>query len=142
MSSFDGHPIFLHLNPLTTIPSKRYMQFQWPRTLLPPPKTSPRVTWTQSSITNFFSLNPPQYESNHHKQDLLITTSKTSHCLHQLQITKPQNFDIRSACNYEFNIASHPIIFLTACRRSKESLSIPAVTQENLESIPPLCFLD
>ena len=127
-------------NPVKKI--HRYMQFQWPRTLLPSPETCPRVTWTQSSITNFLSLNPPQYESNHHKQDLLITTSKISHCFHQLQITKPQNFDLRSACNYEFNIAPHSIIFLTARRRSDESLPIPGVTQENLESIPPLCFLD
>ena len=32
--------------------------------------------------------------------------------------------------------------FLTACGRSKESLSIPAATQENLEPIPPLRSID
>ena len=58
-------------------------------TILPPSsKTSPEDTRSQSFITNFLSINPPQYESNHHKQDLLITTSKISHCLLQLQIIK------------------------------------------------------
>ena len=48
-------------------------------------------------ITNFLGFNPPQYESNHHKQDLLITTSKISHCLLQLQIIKSLIFHLRSA---------------------------------------------
>ena len=48
----------------------------------PPPsplstKTTPIDTWTQSLITNFLSFNPPQYESKHHKQDLLTTTRAT-----------------------------------------------------------------
>ena len=58
-------------------------------TILPPSsKTSPEDTRTQSLITNFLSINPPHYESNHHKQDLLITTSKIFHCLLQFQIIK------------------------------------------------------
>ena len=91
---------------------------------------------------NFFSLNPPQYESSHHKQDSLITTSKIFHFLFQLQIIKSYNFHLTSACDYEFHKPPHPTIFSTACRRSKESLSIIAATQENLEPIPPLLFLD
>ena len=64
-------------------------------TILPPlSKTSPEDTWTWSLITNFLNINPPQYESNHHKQDLLATTSKIPHCWLQLQIIKSQSFHI------------------------------------------------
>ena len=50
--------------------------------------TSPGDTSAQLLVTNFLSFNPPQYKSNHHKQDLLITTSKIFRHLHQLQIAK------------------------------------------------------
>ena len=78
--------IFLHLNLPTKIPSKKYMQFQRPPTLpYSSTETSPGDTWTHSLITNFHSFNHRQYESNYHKHDLEITTSKVSHCLLQLQ---------------------------------------------------------
>ena len=72
--------------------SERYMQNHPKKvhaistTLHPSPflKTSPRDILTQSLVTNFVSFNPSQYESNHLKQDLLITTSTISHCLLQL----------------------------------------------------------
>ena len=85
--SFDGHLIFPHLNP-TTIPPKKYMQFQRSHPLPLSPEVSPRDTWTQSLVTYFLSFSPCQHESNHKKQDLLITTSKISDCLLQLQIIK------------------------------------------------------
>ena len=67
-------------------------------TMLPlSPKTIPEDTWTKSLITNFLSINLPQYESNHQKQDLQITTSRISHCLLQLQIIKSQNFHLTLA---------------------------------------------
>ena len=69
----NGYTIFLHLNLPTEIPPNRYMPFQQPTTLPPSPETNPGDTWIQSLISNFFSFNPPQYESNHHKQNLLIT---------------------------------------------------------------------
>ena len=56
----DGYPIFLHLSllPIKNPPKQEHA-------ILPSPPSS-----------NFLSINPPQYKSNHHKQDLLITTSK------------------------------------------------------------------
>ena len=66
----------------------------------------------------------------------MITASKISHFLLQLYIIKSNNFHPTSAFNYEFHTLSHPTIFLTALRRSKECLSIPAGTQENLQPIP------
>ena len=42
----------------------------------PLPKTSPGDIWLQSLVTNIFSFHSIQYESNHHKQYLLIITSR------------------------------------------------------------------
>ena len=53
----------------------------------PLPETSPGDKWPQSLVTNFLNFIP-RYESNHHKQQLLITTSKISIRLPQLQIRK------------------------------------------------------
>ena len=64
------------LNLPTKIPPNRYMPFQRPTTLPLFTETSTGDTWTHSLKTNFLSSNPPQYDSNHQKQDLLITTSK------------------------------------------------------------------
>ena len=61
---------------------------------LSPFETSPGDTWTQSLVTNFLNFNPRQYESNHHKHNLLITKSKISQCLLQLQTIKSQNFTL------------------------------------------------
>ena len=88
---------------------------------LPIPKTRPGNTWTHPSVTNFLRLNPPQYESSHHKQDSLITTSKISHFLLQLQFMKSYNLHLTSAYYYKFYTHPHATIFLTARRRSKES---------------------
>ena len=52
------------------------------------PQRKSKKHQTQSLITNFLSFNHPQYKSNHHKPDLLITKSKISHCLLQLQTIK------------------------------------------------------
>ena len=75
-----------------------------------------------------------QSNQYHHKQHLLIATSKISHCLHQFQITVKKCF----TCNHKFHTPPHPTSkahsFLTARRRSKENLSVPGATQENLES--------
>ena len=122
---FWSSPSFSHLNlPTTSSPNLG--------PLLPEP--SQGYSWPQSSVTNFFSFITPQYESNHHKQDLLITTSMVSHCFSQLQIRKSSNFHLRSACDYEFHTHPHPTsTFLTACRRSKENISIPVVMQKDLE---------
>ena len=88
---------------------------------LPTVKTSPGYTWPQLLVTNFLSANPPQYESNHHEQHLLATTSKISHCLPHLQITK-------LACDYKFHTTSYPTPkanpLWTDHRRSKKNHSI------------------
>ena len=55
-------------------------------------ETSPEDTSTKSSVTSFLSLNFRQYDSNHYKQDLLVTTSKNFHYLVQLQVMKSTNF--------------------------------------------------
>ena len=126
-------------------PPKVYPVSAASHTFPPPPETGPRETWTQSFVINFLNpfnpfnrFNPCQYGSNHHKQHLLIITSKISHYLLQLQIIKVKKFHLRSACYYKFHALtiehSHfalpkPILyFLTACGRSKENLSIPGVT--------------
>ena len=70
----------------------------------------------------------------HHKQDFSFRF------LLQIQIVKSYNFCLKSACVYEFQTLPHPTIFLTACIRSKESISIPAVMQENLVPISALSF--
>ena len=49
-------------------------------------RTNPRDTWAQLLEISFLCFNLPQHESNHHKQDLLISTSKISHYLFQFQI--------------------------------------------------------
>ena len=54
-----------------------------------PPKKSTGNTWTQSLVTNFLSFNPRQYQSNHHKYNFLITTSRISHHWLQPQIINP-----------------------------------------------------
>ena len=57
-------------------------------------------------------------------------------------------FRLKSACDYNFHeltiegdaqtpLAKHILYFLTARRRSKENLSIPGITQENLELTEP-----
>ena len=76
----------------------------------PLPETSPGDTWNQSLLTNFLSFNPPQYKSNHHKQHSLITTSKNSHCLLQLQIRNSLNFHLQSVCNYEIHTPTPHIL--------------------------------
>ena len=58
----------------------------------------------------------------------------------QIQIVKSYNFRLKSACGYEFQTLPHPTIFLTACIRSKESISIPAVMQKNLVPISTFSF--
>ena len=90
-------------------------------------------------VTNFLSLNPSLYESSHHEQDPLITKSKIFHFLLQVYIAKPYNFHLKSVCNYEFQTLPHPATFSTACHRSKKSLSIPAATQEYLNT--PCSFI-
>ena len=100
--------IFLHLNFPTTISAKIYA--------IPMPHTlpnhhlnkSPGDKWTQLSVTNFLILKPPQYKWNHHKQDLLITSSKVCHFLLWLQIVKSKHFHLRPACNWEFHRNSTP----------------------------------
>ena len=74
------------------IPPKRCMSFNGPQPFPPHP---PGDTWTQSLITNFLSFNSPQYETNHHKQDLLITSSKISDACSKLKSHKI--FSLRSA---------------------------------------------
>ena len=78
-SFFDGHPNFLHLN------------FPTPKLWLPPSPDSLKQVQKMHD-PNIVSCNPPQYESHHHKQHLLITTSKISHCLPQPQFIKTKHF--------------------------------------------------
>ena len=84
-------------------PKKVYPISTASHTFPTPPETSPEGTWVQSFIANFPSFNPRQYESHHHEQDLLITTSKISYYLLQLQIIKVIKFQLRSACYYKFH---------------------------------------
>ena len=44
------------------------------------PQNKSRRQWSQLLTTNFLSFNPLKYESNHQKQDLLITIDRISHC--------------------------------------------------------------
>ena len=91
ISNFDVHPIFPNWNLSTTIISvKVHVISTTARSLT----TGPGDTWTQSLVTTFLSFNPRQYQSNHQKQDLLITTNKISHCLFQLQFIKSWNFTL------------------------------------------------
>ena len=75
--------------------------------------------------------------SNLHKQHSPIATSKIFYCFPQLQITESNKVFV---CDHKFhklphpNPKSHP--FLTARRRSKENLSIPADTQEHFRTYP------
>ena len=59
-------------------PQKVYPISSASHTSPPPAEISPEETSTQSFVANFLSFIPRQYESNHNKQDLLITTSKIS----------------------------------------------------------------
>ena len=64
------------------------------------------------SVRNYFpqshSLNPPQHKSSHHKENQLITTSKISHFLLPLQITKSHKFHLTPVCIYKFHTFPHP----------------------------------
>ena len=103
--SFWWSPHFSLFEPPNNNHLKKYIQFHRPL-IIPPPQpleTSPGETWTQSFVTNFLSFNSRQYESNHHKQDLLLTTSKISHYLLQLYILKVIKF--RSA----ITSSTHPL---------------------------------
>ena len=75
---FRWSPHFSAFEPPNKNPPNRYMSFQWPTTFPPSLETSPGDTRTQSLINNFISFNPPQYQLNHHKQDLLITAAQAS----------------------------------------------------------------
>ena len=67
---------------------------------------------------HFISLN------DHHKQEFSFLTPAW------------YNFHHTSAFNYEFHTLSYPTLFLTPRGRSKDYLSIPVGTQENLQPIP------
>ena len=88
ISSFDCHLIFSFLNLPTKISPKKVHAISTVPPTSPSRDTSPGDTSAQLLVTNFLIFNPPQYKSNHHKQDLLITTSKIFRHLHQLQIAK------------------------------------------------------
>ena len=119
------------------------LNFNSPPFLPPIPKTSPGDTWTQSLATHFSDFNPLQYESNHHKQDLLITTSKIPHCLLQLQI---KVIKFLPWISLQLRIPHTPTLHFqstfSAHRRSKDSLSTPGATPENFEPTWHLCSLD
>ena len=78
-----------------------YFAFQLPnrnplksRTPQPPPlsETNPRGTWPRLLATNFLGCIPSQYDSNHHKQHLLITKSKISHSYFSFSVYIPVCF--------------------------------------------------
>ena len=86
---FRWSPQFSASEPPNKNLPNRDMSFQWLTTLLLSQKTTLGNTWTQSLITNFLRFTLfSSYNWDHHKQDLLITTNKISHCLLQLQIIK------------------------------------------------------
>ena len=108
---------------------------------LPPlPENSPGDTWPQSLVTNFLSFNPPQYESNHHKQHLLICKSKISHWLPQILIRKSKKiFYLRSACDYEFHTTLHSTCkahLFNSARKIKGKISLGP---RKKFLIPPSC---
>ena len=95
---------FSAFEPPNKNPQNSCMSFQWATTLLPSPETTVGNRWAQSLITNFLSFNPPSsiatIQITTSKQDLLVTTSKISHCLLQLKIAKiikAYIFHLRSA---------------------------------------------
>ena len=52
------------------------------------------------------------------------------------------NFHLKTVCDHEFHTIPNPATFLSACIRSKENLSIPAVKQKYLEHIMLIYFID
>ena len=84
--------------------------------------------WTQLSVTNFLSLKPPQYESNHHKQDFSFL-APASNCkfIKFSPYTSPRLWIPHTPAPHFQNKF---YIFLLACRRSKESPSIPGAMQK------------
>ena len=69
--SLHCHPIFSFLNLPTKISPEKVHAISAVPPTSPSCDTSPGDTSTQLLVTNFLSFNPPQYKSNHHKQDLL-----------------------------------------------------------------------
>ena len=130
--------------PLKSNPLKKYMQFlRFP--ILPlSTEARPGDIWSRSLGTNFISLNPLQYESNYHLENLLIT-----HFLLQLQIKKSQISALDQTENtncmhskYTYLPSKANSLSSTDYRRSKEYLSIPRVMPEDLELNPPPHSLD
>ena len=105
-----------------------------PLTLSPPLEASPRDTGSQSLVIGFLSLNPVSRFSDHHKQDFSLVASTLNY--------KVIKIHHGSACHSKLHTSPHPTskahsLFSTARGRSKEDLSIPGVTQENVEPTPP-----
>ena len=119
------------------------------------PSCCPLGHWHMSKLVNLKkyipNIQPLLWKPADISFPWMMTASMVSHFLLQIYIIKSYNFHPTSAFKYQFHTLSHSTIFLTACRRSKECLSIPAGTQENLRLIPfvplisirlPLCSLD
>ena len=73
-------PNFLFVRTLQA-PTKRYTRFQRvPLTSIETLRQVQEIHEPSSSVANFLSSDPPRCRSDHHKLDLLTTTSKISHC--------------------------------------------------------------
>ena len=127
----ESAPLSSHFHFIVSTRQTRSIRFTPELPLLfslyPPTSQNQSRRYITPIVSNQFSqFQPPQCQSNYHKQHLVITTSKISHCLIQLQIRKSKKkIHLRLACDYEFHTSPLPTskaLFLTARRRSKENL--------------------
>ena len=92
-------------------------------------------------FSNFIGFNPCHYASNHQKHNLLITTSKISYCLLQLQFKKPWTFTLNQPAivnSTHSRSRDTPTSHFQSQTWSRENFSILGVTQGSLElTLPP-----
>ena len=98
-------------------------------------ETSPEDTSTKSSVTSFLSLNFRQYDSNHCKQDLVITTSKNFHYLVELQVMKSTNFALdQPAITKSTHLQSTHTLYPTSKAHYLFINTLRKIQQENFPS--------
>ena len=149
ISSFNCHLFFLNVSLPAISHIKVHYNSSGPKSCTTPHP----IPWKQSqtthdpvyhlSVNSFLNFNPSEHKSS------LVTTTKIHRSPQAIFLISCSNFKSQSQIIFflhqlaiKNSTHSHPNIFSTVCGRSKESLSIPAITQENLEPILLLRSLD
>ena len=119
---------------------KMHIQFQQSCTFHPPPQNMARHTWASLSLTDFLSINPPQYEWIHHKQDWLTTASNISHFLLLLYIIKSYN-DHQPIHLFSSDFGFFFFFFFLSADQGRAFLKQPRTSPPNRRKLIHLSFI-